>query len=594
MKAKILLSFLALLVTASLYSQTYHNVASQMGISGTYFVHNYVPGGGVALVDINNDGFPDIIMATADTALGSGKIKVFRNNNGASFTDITSSSGIDFQSSGLKCIVAGDFNNDGFRDIYIASWYSGNRLYKNNGNGTFTNVTAAAGVDMPAHYQSSISSWFDFNNDGYLDLYVGNYGGIESVGDEKNVLFKNNGNGTFTDVTQSAGVADSSMKKPLAVLCFDYNDDGWQDIIIANDKQQRNTLFKNNGDGTFTDVTLTCGIFCIADGMGLSIADINHTGNMSVYLSNGIQGNFLFKNNGGGTFTNISGTSGIRMNKNCWGANFFDYDNDGWDDLYITASLGIDMCDGFFKNNRNLTFTDYVSQAGLVDSCQSHGSAVGDYNNDGYPDLFVTEVDSNMHVNKNTGGPNHWIKLKCTGTESNHDAIGTSITAYYNGTMCKKVILGGTSYLSCDDVVQIFGIGTANVVDSLVIHWTNGLVETARTLGANNIYYAVEGSGIIGIHNISSEIPKAYNLSQNYPNPFNPATKINFSIPENGFVNMKVFDLLGREVAVPVNQNLKAGIYSVDFNASNLSSGIYFYELRTDKFSETKKMILTK
>jgi hypothetical protein len=328
--------------------------------------------------------------------------------------------------------------------------------------------------------------------------------------------------------------------------------------------------------------------------MGLSIADINHTENMSVYLSNGISGNFLFRNNGNGSFSNISGPSGIVMNKNCWGANFFDYDNDGWDDIFITASLGIDMCDGFFKNNHNNTFTNMVTQAGLVDSCQSYGSAIGDFNNDGYPDIFVTEIDSNVHVYKNTGAANNWIKFKCTGTVSNRDAIGTSLTIYYAGTMHKKFILGGNSYLSCDDVVQLFGLGSSTSIDSLKINWTNGMTETAYNLAADRIYYAVEGSGIIGIQNISKEIPKSYNLSQNYPNPFNPSTKIQFSVPANGFVNLKVFDLTGREVATLVNQNLRAGTYSVDFNGSNLSSGYYFYELRTESFSETKKMVLTK
>ncbi len=594
MKAKIALSFLVLVVSAPLFSQPFHNVASQVGLSATYYVHNYVPGGGVAIGDLDNDGFPDVIIATADTALGGGGIKVYKNNGGVSFTDVTASSGINFVSSGLKSIILGDFNNDGWRDVYITSWYSGNRLYKNNGNGTFTNVTATAGVDVPNHYQSSAASWFDYNRDGYLDLYVANYGGIEGCGDEPNILFKNNGNGTFTNVTQSAGVSDSAMKKPLAIVCFDYNSDGWQDILIANDKAQRPTLFKNNGNGTFTDVTFSSGILCVADGMGLTLSDIDHSGNLSFHLSNNILGNFLFLNNGNGTFTDISAPSGTQMNKNCWGANFFDYDNDGWDDLYVTASLGIDLCDAFFKNNRDNTFTNIISEAGMVDSCQSHGSAVGDFNNDGYPDLFVTEIDSNVHVYKNMGGANHWIKFKCTGTISNKDAIGTTVTIYYAGTEHKKVILGGDSFLSCDDVVQLFGLGAASSIDSVRINWTNGMVERAQNLAADRIYYDVEGSGIIGIQNISSSTPNSFNLAQNYPNPFNPSTKIQFSVPSNGIVRIKVFDIIGREVATIVNQELRAGVYSADFNASNLSSGIYFYTMRTVDFAETRKMVLTK
>ncbi len=310
MRVKSLLFLLFSLLALPVYSQTFTNVASLVGIQATYFQHNYVPGGGVAIGDLDNDGFPDVIVATADQTLGSGKIIVYKNNGGVSFTDVTAASGINFSgTSGLKCIIIGDFNNDGWRDVYITSWYSGSRLYKNNGNGTFTDVTAASGINISNTYQTTAASWIDYNNDGNLDLYVCNYGEIESHGDEFNYLFKNNGNGTFTDVTTSAGVADTASKKPLAIVCFDYNNDGWQDILIANDKAQRPTLFKNNGNGTFTDVTFTCGIYCIADGMGLSVADINHTGNMSVVLSNGITGNFLFRNNGNGTFSNISGAS---------------------------------------------------------------------------------------------------------------------------------------------------------------------------------------------------------------------------------------------------------------------------------------------
>jgi hypothetical protein len=594
MKAKLLFLLLNLFIASSLFTQTFTNVANQVGVQAAYYVHNYVPGGGVATGDLNNDGLPDVIVATADQTLGSGKIKVYRNDNGT-FTDVTASSGINFSStSGLKAIIIGDYNNDGWRDVYITNWYTGSRLYKNNGNGIFTDVTSISGITEPADYQPTASSWIDYNKDGFLDLYICNYGNIESHGEEPNFLFKNNGNGTFTDVTLSAGVGDSLTRKPLAIVCFDYNNDGWQDILISNDKLQRPTLYKNNGDGTFTDVTMSCGIMCFADGMGLSVADIDHSGNMSVSLSNGVHGNFLFKNNGNGTFTDISASAGIQMNKNCWGSSFFDYDNDGWADLYVTASLGVDLCDGFFKNNRNYTFTNLISSTGLRDSAQSHCTSVSDFNNDGYPDLIVTEVDSNTHVYRNSGFTNNWIKLKCTGTISNRDAIGSSITIYYGANHEKKVITGGNSYLSCEDVTLIFGIGTANNADSLTIKWTNGMVETAYNIAPNNTYHAVEGSGLFGIENISSQIPNSISLYQNYPNPFNPSTKIKFDILKEEFVKLIIYDIMGREIETLVKQKLKPGIYSVDFNANKLSTGVYFYQLHSGSFTETKKMILTK
>ncbi len=594
MKVKILLFSIILVFCLSITkSQTFTNVASQVGLQCTYNDRFfYIPGGGIGFSDFDNDNDPDCIVATSTS------YKVFRNDNGI-FTDITGSSGIDFSGDALKSVVWGDYNNDGWRDVYLTSWYSGNRLYRNNGNNTFTDVTSTAGVGMPnINYQSTTASWGDINKDGFLDLYVGNYGNIEGQGNQWNMLFKNNGNGTFTDIALSAGVRDSTAKKPLVIVMFDYNMDGWQDIYIANDKTQRSTLFKNNGDLTFSDVTYASGTQAFADAMGISVGDFNHDGWLDMYISadvtTGVGGNLLYRNNGNGTFTNVAGATGTKVNKECWGNNFFDYDNDGWCDIFAAASSGIDMCDALLRNNGNNTFTNTGFNIGIRDSAKSHGSAVCDFNSDGYADLFVILSDSNAKVYKNSGGSNNWIKIKCTGVQSNKDAIGSIVTSYSGGIMNRQVILAGNSYLSSDDVVLIFGIGSSSQADSVNVKWPNGLSETVFNLQANRLYNLLEGSGVIGINPISSEIPSSYDLKQNYPNPFNPSTKIEFSLPETGIVNLRVFDINGREVSVLVNQQLTAGKYSVDFNAAQYSSGIYFYLLKTDKFTETKKMILSK
>jgi hypothetical protein len=199
--------------------------------------------------------------------------------------------------------------------------------------------------------------------------------------------------------------------------------------------------------------------------------------------------------------------------------------------------------------------------------------------------------DSNAHFYKNSGGSNRWVKLKCTGVQSNKDAIGTIVTAYYNGEINRQVILGGSSFLSSDDVELIFGIGTAPDIDSMVIKWTNGTVDRSYNIQANGRYTALEGSGVIGITPIGTQIPNAYALQQNYPNPFNPSTKIKFSVPVSV---MEVYDVLGSQVSVLVNETVKAGSYEIDFNASGLSSGIYFYKLSAGNFIQTRKMILVK
>ena len=578
--------FLLFLQTSD--SQTFTNISSQAGISAIYRDSVYIPGGGVAFGDYNNDGWPDMVVASYN------KFKVYKNNGDGTFTNVTAASGINFTGLSLKAVIFGDYNNDGWRDLYLTSWYSRNKLYKNNGDGTFTDVTDAAGVNVPFTYQSTCAAWGDYNKDGLLDLYVGNYGNIEGQGDQPNILFKNNGNGTFSDVTSQAGVADSIGKKPLGITIFDYDLDGWQDIYINMDKEQRSTLFHNNGNGTFTDVSVASGTDCHLDAMGTSIADYNHDGLLDIYVSNGPPGNILFKNNGDGTFDDVTLQTGTSVNKECWGNNFIDYNNDGWPDIFATAAHGIDRCDVLLRNNNGVDFTNLGFNIGVKDSAFSFGTAKADINNDGYPDFCVTVTDSNVHFYKNSGGTNNWVKFHCRGVISNRDAIGTIVTAYYGGQMNRQVILGGNSYLSEDDAVLIFGLGTATSVDSVTFWWTNGMVEKAYYLNANTLYHAVEGSGIIGIKPISSEIPESFTLSQNYPNPFNPSTTIKFSVPQSGVVSIKLYDINGKETGILLNEFVKPGTYSFNFNSSGLASGVYFYRLTAGNYSEVKKMILLK
>jgi hypothetical protein len=588
---KILVLFLlyfSLCVSTPIFSQSFSNVAQQIGINVNYFDEYYVPGGGAGFADYDNDGDPDLIIA------GKTGFKVFRNDNGY-FTDVTAQSGIDFTGDGMKSVVWGDFDNDGNRDVFLTSWQQGNRLYRNNGNGTFTNITPSSGIVIPGHFQTVTAAWGDINKDGFIDLYIGNYGNIEGAGEQPNYLYKNNGNSTFTDITISSGTKDSLYKKPLAIVMFDYDMDGWQDIYIAMDKHQRSTLYRNLGNETFEDVTFFSGTMCYFDAMGIAVGDYNHDGWLDMHVSNGPPGNATFRNNGNGTFTNVAVPTNTTVNKECWGVSFIDYDNDGWCDLYATASAGIDMCDVLFRNNHNSTFSNIGYGIGVSDSTYTYGTAKADFNNDGYMDICATmSRDSSAYVYMSSGGSNNWIKLKCTGTQSNRDAFGTVVTAYAGGEMNRQVILGGSSYLSSDDTELIFGIGSSDKADSIVIHWTNGQVDRSFNILKNGRYTAIEGSGVIGVQPISNEVPFAYHLFQNYPNPFNPVTKIRFSLPRSGYVTLKVFDISGRLVSTIVNHEMQAGTFEADFNASGIASGVYFYKITTGSFSSTKKMILTK
>ena len=225
MKSFVQTLILLVILFSNGFPQQFTNIAEQIGLN---FIHRdsvYIPGGGVAFGDYDNDGDPDLALVKTD------KVLIYENNN-AMFTDVTSATGIDFSGGSKKTILFNDYDNDGNRDIFITSWYGGNKLYKNLGDGTFSDVTSIAGVGGELNWQTTTAAWGDYDRDGFIDLYIGNYGGVEGQGDQLNVLYRNNGNGTFTNVTSAAGVADSVWKKPLAISIFDFDLDGWQDIYI--------------------------------------------------------------------------------------------------------------------------------------------------------------------------------------------------------------------------------------------------------------------------------------------------------------------------------------------------------------------------
>ncbi|RMH95468.1 MAG: T9SS C-terminal target domain-containing protein, partial [Calditrichaeota bacterium] len=564
-----------------------NNVAPFVGIDHTY--EHRVPeslGGGAAFCDYDNDGWEDLILAT-----GLNEPVALYRNEGRFFRYVTSSSGIT-DTGENKSLIWGDFDNDGWPDLFIANFEQSNRLYRNLHNGRFADYTAQAGLPADT-LQSTAAAWVDYDNDGWLDLYVANYGNAHGHGDEPNRLYRNNGDGTFSDVTAQAGLAGEPNTKPLALAFFDYDNDGWPDLYICMDKGQRSSLYHNNGDGTFSDVTAASGTGAHIDAMGIAVADYDRDGFLDFYITNGPPGNRFYRNNGDGTFTEMAVQAGIAVNRECWGTAFADFDNDGIADLFVAVAAGANREDALFRGD-GVAFTDISHQVGIMDASMGYGFAVADVDNDGGLDMVVVNHQfaggDRTFLYKNSLDRGNWLKVKTVGTTSNVSGIGARVRVVVAGQAQIQEVSGGSSYLSQHSQTLHFGLGTAPVADSVIVRWPSGVVDVLTHVSANQRLVVTEGS-TVGIGRAPS-LPEGFFLSQNYPNPFNPVTSVKFGIGNTEWVRLKIYDLLGREVKTLVNRRLAAGHYTVQWDGTDnagrpVASGIYLYRLTAGQPSPT-------
>ncbi|MCH8034568.1 MAG: VCBS repeat-containing protein [Bacteroidetes bacterium] len=586
-------SFLFFLIVSFLMPAqqiTFSDVAGSMGINHPFsFIR-----GSVSFCDFNGDGKDDLSFSSIEGL----PMFIYRNDE-TWFTDVTNELGL-VDSSRTMILLWSDYDNDGDKDLFTAvnSASSYSRLYRNDGWGVLKDVTLQAGLtDLPG--SCNAACWGDFNNDGWIDLYVTNYREFDH-----NYLYMNNGDGTFTDVTEDAGVADTlrttgNYKLPFAVIFFDYNNDGWQDIYIANDHFSGNTLFENNGDGTFEDVSEQTYSAMGGNMMGIAVGDYDNNGFLDLYLSNDPFGNFLLKNNGDETFTEVAVDLDVTVNKACWGTNFFDYDNDTDLDLYVCASVGSpNGINEFFENNGDGTF-QRMKGIGLDNDYKSFGMSIGDFNNDGFYDIAVNNQQVLPNLFMNSSNANNWVKLNLVGVESNRDGIGSWIEVYNNGSMFIRETHCGISYMSQNSSSLIIGAGEETAIDSIIIKWAgSGNIDILRNVAVNQTITVEEGSTITSVE-YEEFVPAEFVLEQNYPNPFNPSTTIKFNLTENSYVTLNIFNVLGEEIAILINNDLSEGRYEVNFDALNFNSGVYFYRLTAYgyngiKLTSVKKMILSK
>jgi hypothetical protein len=502
--------------------------------------------GGVVVIDYDRDGWPDLYFTNAPTinmAVSGQKVlgALYHNNHDGTFTDVTQKAGLTKPCQAMGGAV-GDYDNDGWPDLYITC-LGGNTLYHNNGDGTFTDVTAKAGVADGRW--SAGASFGDYDGDGFVDLVVANYvdfrlndlpqfgsapyckyrgvdvqcgpRGLKGAGDS---LFHNNGDGTFTDVSKASGVNDPQGYYGLGVIWADFNGTGRPDIYMTNDSTPK-YLYRNMGSGKFKEIGFESGTALSADGaeqasMGIAVGDYNHTGRPSLYVTNfGNENDDLYRNDGGYNFNEVSYSSGVGFSSLSWvkwGTAFVDLDNDGWLDL-ITASghvyPQVDQIPGdsgyrqpklLNLNQKDGTFCNASEEAGpaLQEKRVARGLAVADLFNDGNMDVVINDLDGRPMVLRNHGIPGrHWISFELAGTKSNRLALNARVKITAGGMTQTDEVHSGGSYLSQNDLRLHFGLGAATKIDSIEVRWPSGTVDKIGSLEADRFYSILEGAGVV-------------------------------------------------------------------------------------------------
>jgi len=523
-------------------------------------------GGGVSFCDFNGDGWDDLTYATENGE----KIFFFKNIGG---TFIQIDLGID-DTFYNKQVIWVDYDNDGDKDFFATSYTGVNKFYKNDGNLNFTDISGSCGLFTNDLYTSG-ATFGDIDNDGDLDVFICNLDKITL--NQRNYLYRND-NGIFVDITAASGISLGNLLSFCASF-FDYDNDGDQDIYISNDKPgQINRLYQNNGSGSFTDVSNTSGTALAIDAMSTTIADYNNDGWLDVYVTNTTSGNYHLENNGDGTFTNVADIVGTAFYSVAWGAVFLDADNDADLDLYVSGMR--DGSDGslpsaFYENSNNI-FTIPTSAGFINDTAESYANAIGDFNNDGYPDIIVmNDTDNNFLWENTTTNSNNWLKVKLEGTTSNRDGIGSKIEISINGQKQFRYTVCGEGYLGQNSGTEFFGIGDANLIDYVKVTWLSGAVDILNNVTPNQTLTIVENS------TLSTEEFEDNNFLI-YPNPSKGIVNIK-SINNKDF-SLDIIDAVGRKMS--------SNNYMNSINIENLPKGVYFFRFTIEDGEFTKKVVI--
>jgi hypothetical protein len=534
------------------FDARFTDVAAQAGLTavvvyGGLKQKNYIVetvGCGVAFLDYDNDGWLDIFVLCGtrmDAPPAESTNRLYKNNRDGTFTDVTENAGLK-RTGWASAVTVGDYDNDGLDDIFV-TYYGQNVLYHNNGNGTFTDVTRQAGLlyEGPARWGSGCT-FFDYDRDGHLDLFVANYVdlhleklpkpganpycnfkgvavncGPRGLPMPRNYLYRNQGDGTFHDVSAATGIDAAARTYSMSAVAADFTRSGWTDLYVASDSTP-SLFFHNQGNGKFAEEGAELGVAFSADGaeqagMGVAVGDYNLDGRLDIFKTHfSDDTNVLYRNDGSSSFTDVTIAAGFGVETRyiCWGTGFADFDNNGWPDLVIaTGSVYPEVEAQFpeyplktprliFRNLGNGKFEELIEEAGpgiAAPHC-SRGLALGDFDNDGDVDMVIINLNEPPSLLRNDLPPGtNWLKVLLVGTKSNRSAIGSTVLVKYGGKVQAQAVMSQSSFYSVNDRRLHFGLGTSNRAD-LEIHWTNGLVERYPDIPSNYLITAREGQGI--------------------------------------------------------------------------------------------------
>jgi len=501
-------------------------------------------GCGCAFIDYDNDGWMDIFILSGTRVEGdppSATNRLYKNNRDGTFSDVTEKSGLrDVGWASGVCV--GDYNNDGFEDLFC-TYFGQNRLYRNNGDGTFTNVTKQAGLWNEVPRWGAGCTFIDYNRDGHLDLFVSNYTqfdfkrvpkpGANSNCNWKGIpvecgprglppgyhsLYRNNGDGTFTDVSRAAGISELRESYGMTAVAADLNEDGWPDLYVACDSTP-SLLLMNNGKGGFSEEGVLRGVALSEDGMeqagmGIGVGDYDLDGHLDLFKTHFTEDtNGLYHNDGKGNFEDVTRAAkiGVETRYICWGAGMVDLDNDGLPDLFMTTGNVYPQIEKtlpqypskgprvIFRNLGNGAFEELIDEAGpgiAAPHC-SRGCAFGDFDNDGDVDILIVNLNEPPSLLRNDlRGSHHWLKIKLIGTKSNRSAIGARVVVHYGGKKQAQAVLSQSSFYSSNDPRLHFGLGAEKTAD-LEVHWPSGLAEKFKAVTVDQVLTIKEAVGII-------------------------------------------------------------------------------------------------
>ncbi len=600
MKYLLLILITTIFYNTSLFSQFFQIKTAQAGIRAAYHTN------GVAVADYDLDGDLDFYitaMKQYDPSDETTWSRLYRNNGDKTFSDVTSAAGVAFQNTGFEngamgnnfSATWGDYDNDGDPDLVVTG-IGPDQLFRNEANGTFANITQTAGIAGDNTENTTSAVWWDYDLDGDLDLYISAWIGV-------NRMYENLGNDQFADVTLSAALNDSG--RTWTSIPIDANDDGLLDLYVVNDFGP-NKFYVNLGNNSFREATAEFGLEDVGHGMGVCIGDYNNDSFFDIYLTN-ISFSHpcpLFTNSGDGYFVENGAELGVHNTGWAWGTEFFDCDHDGDVELYVVNGNVVEGGENFFFNNMTTEgsggFFDVSQQSGANGGFEARGLVVFDYDNDGDLDMLVANWHAEPYLYENETITKNWLKIQLQGTESNRDGFGAIVSLTINGKTTYRHN-DGVEFLGQSVQPIHFGMGEATIAEQIFVRWPNGREEFFYDIAANQTVTFVEGQGIVtAIEDaLTSEIPRKFELLGNFPNPFNGSTIIEFALPRAGSVSVSIYNTLGKKVYSQQKQYAAAGKYAVNWNGENraglpVASGIYIYQIKFKEQVESGKMLYLK